>query len=67
MSKSGIPSDIGIKIDDRVRLVPDTLAWRAAPYLQGRIGEIIERRDDGRTSIRFSRGRLLLGLPARVF
>jgi hypothetical protein len=41
--------------------VTDTLAWRAEPYLQGKIGEIIERRDDGRISIRFDSGRLLLG------
>src|SRR5260370_17496380 len=37
------------KVGDRVRLVPETLAWKAEMALQGQIGEVIERRDDGRT------------------
>jgi hypothetical protein len=44
-----------------VRLVPDTLAWNAEIFLQGKIGEVIECRDDGRVSICFDNGRLLMG------
>jgi hypothetical protein len=61
MTQSSSKTDDGLKIGDWVRLVPNKLAWRAEPYLQGKIGEIIERRDDGRVSIRFDSGRLLLG------
>jgi hypothetical protein len=50
----------GIKVGDRVRLIPQTLAWKAEMALQGQIGEVIERRDDGRITIRFDNGRLLM-------
>ena len=50
----------GIKVGDRVRLIPQTLAWKAEMALQGQIGEVIERRDDGRVTIRFDNGRLLM-------
>src|SRR5882757_7108023 len=42
-----------LKVGDRVRLITETLAWRAEIALQGQIGEIIERREDGRITIRF--------------
>jgi hypothetical protein len=35
--------------------------------LRGKIGEVIERRDDGRVSIRFDNRRLLMGRPAQQF
>ena len=57
----------GIKVGDRVRLIPQTLAWKAEMALQGQIGEVIERRDDGRITIRFDNGRLLMGRDAEAF
>ena len=36
-----------LKVGDRVMLIAETLAWRAEITLQGQIGEIIERREDG--------------------
>ena len=57
----------GLKIGDRVKLALGTLAWRAEITLQGKIGEVIECRDDGRVSIRFDNGRLLIGRPADQF
>jgi hypothetical protein len=35
--------------------------------LQGKIGEVIECRDDGRVSVLFDSGRLLMGRDARQF
>jgi hypothetical protein len=67
MNRSGTQTEDGLKKGDRVTLVPDTLAWRAEPYLQGKIGEVIECRDDGRVSIRFDNGRLLLGRQPTSF
>ena len=56
-----------LKVGDRVRLVPETLAWRAEMTLQGQIGEVIERRDDGRITIRFDNGRLLMARDPESF
>jgi hypothetical protein len=57
-------TDGDLKTGDRVKLVPDKAAWKAEITLQNKTGEVIECRDDGRISIRFDNGRLLLGLPA---
>jgi len=57
----------GLKVGDRVRLIAKTLAWRAEMTLRGQIGEVIERRDDGRVSIRFDNGRLLMGRDVEPF
>ncbi len=57
----------GIKVGDRVRLIPQTLAWKAEMALQGQIGEVIERRDDGRITIRFDNGRLLMAREPESF
>jgi hypothetical protein len=57
--KSQLGADL--KVGDRVRLIPETLAWRAEKTLQGHIAEVIERREDCRVSARFDNGRLLLG------
>jgi hypothetical protein len=59
--------DTDLKVGDRVRLIAETLAWKAEITLRGQIGEVIERRDDGRVSIRFDNGRLLLGRDVEPF
>jgi hypothetical protein len=59
--------ETGLKVGDRVRLIPETLAWRAEMALQGQIGEVIERRDDGRITIRFDNGRLLMAREPESF
>ena len=63
--KSQLETDL--KVGDRVRLIAETLAWKAEMTLQGKIGEVIERRDDGRVSIRFDNGRLLMGRDVEPF
>jgi hypothetical protein len=63
--KSQLGTDL--KVGDRVRLIAGTLAWKAEKTLQGKIGEVIERRDDGRVSIRFDNGRLLMGRDVEPF
>jgi hypothetical protein len=59
--------ETGLKVGDRVSLIPETPAWKAEMTLQGKIGEVIERRDDGRITIRFNNGRLLMGRDAEPF
>jgi hypothetical protein len=59
--------DSGLDDGDSVRLVPETLAWRAEMTLRGKIGEVIERRADGRVTVRFHDGRLLMGRDAQAF
>jgi hypothetical protein len=53
-------TDGGIKTGDRVKLVPGSLAGKAEITLQGKIGDVIESGEDGRVSIRFENGRLLM-------
>jgi hypothetical protein len=65
--KQKYESETGLKVGDRIRLNPQTLAWRAERSLQGEIGEVIERREDGRVTVRFSSGRLLMGRDASAF
>ena len=57
----------GLDVGDRVRLIANTLAWKAEMTLQGKIGEVIERRDDGRISVRFNNGRVLVGRDTGPF
>ena len=57
----------GLKVGDRVRLIAESLAWKSETTLQGQIGEIIERRDDGRVTIRFDSGRLLMAGDPEAF
>ena len=59
--------ETGLKVGDRVRLIAGTLAWKAEMTLQGKIGEVIERRGDDRITIRFDNGRLLMGRDAEPF
>jgi hypothetical protein len=37
-----------LKVGDLVRLIAETLAWRAEATLQGQIAEVIELRENGR-------------------
>ena len=57
--------DLGV--GDRIKLISDSLAWKAEPTLQGKIGEVIELRADGRVTVRFDGGRLLMGRDAAAF
>jgi hypothetical protein len=59
--------DGDLKTGDRVKLIPGTLAWNAEMTLQDKRGEVVECRDDGRISVRFENGRLLMGRPAAQF
>jgi hypothetical protein len=57
----GLKPETGLKVGDRVRLIAETLAWRAEATLQDQIAEVIELRENGRVSVRFDNGRLLMG------
>lgn len=57
--------DIGLSVGDRVRWISGSLAWQAEVTF-GKGGEVSERRDDGRTTIRFDNGRLLMGRDAEA-
>lgn len=59
--------EAGLKVGDRVRLVAETLSWRAEKTLQGQIAEVIELRENGRVSVRFDNGRLLMGRDTGSF
>jgi len=59
--------DNGLRVGDRVRLISESLSWRAEIMLQGKVGEVTERRDDGRITVRFDNGRLLMGRDAEAF
>jgi hypothetical protein len=59
--------EAGFKVGDRVRLIPETLSWRAEKTLQGHIAEVMEFRENGRVSVRYDNGRLLLGRWAGSF
>jgi hypothetical protein len=64
MTKSKAPT---FKIGDRVRLIPATLTWSAEIALQDKIGEVVECWDDGKITVRFANGRLLMGRDAALF
>jgi hypothetical protein len=65
MQKSQLEGDL--RVGDRVRLIAKTLAWNAEMTLQDKIGEVIERREDGRVSIRYDNDKLLMGRAAEPF
>ena len=67
MNKGNSQIDSDLRVGDRVRLVLETLAWKAEMMLRGKTGEVIECRDDGRVSIRFNNRRLLKGRAAQQF
>ena len=61
------PLDDGLNVGDRVKLIPESPTWKAETTLQGKIGEVIEQRDDGRVTVRYDDGRLLMGREAGTF
>jgi hypothetical protein len=68
--KQKSPTDNGLKVGDRARLVSETPLWRIEPLLQGKMGEIIECFEDSNTrklTIRYSDGRLLMCKDVRLF
>jgi hypothetical protein len=67
MKQNKARTESDLKIGDRVRLVSGTLTWKGEIALQGKLGEVTELRDDGRVSVRFDNGRLLLGREAGSF
>jgi hypothetical protein len=67
MKQNKARTEIDLKIGDRVRLVSGTLTWKGEIALQGKLGEVTELRDDGRVTIRFDGGRLLVGRDAEHF
>jgi hypothetical protein len=52
---------------DRVKLIPESLAWKGEIELRNEIGEVTEVREDGRITVRFKNGRLLMGRDAEGF
>jgi hypothetical protein len=58
--------DHNLKVGDRVKIVADSLPWREI-HLRDKIGEVIELREDGRITVRFDNGRLLIGREPEAF
>ena len=56
-----------LEIGDRVKLFPESLGWKGEFRLRDKIGEATEIRDDGRITVRFQNGRLLMGRDAEGF
>ena len=56
-----------LEIGDRIKLFPESLAWKGEFRLRDKIGEVTEIRDDGRITVRFQNGRLLRGRDAEGF
>ncbi len=54
-----------LEIGDRVKLFPESLGWKGR--LRDKIGEVTEIRDDGRITVRFQNGRLLMERDAEGF
>jgi hypothetical protein len=67
MKQSKPLADNDPKMGDPVKLVPGSLAWQAEITLQGKIGDVIECGEDGRVSIHFENGRILMGRAAGQF
>jgi hypothetical protein len=61
MKQRKLRTESDLKKGDRVKLLPRTPAWNAETTLQGKIGEVTECREDGRVSVLFEHGRLLMG------
>lgn len=56
-----------LDIGDRVKLVPESLAWKGEIKLRDEMGEVTEIRDDGRITVRFQNSRLLMGRHVEGF
>jgi hypothetical protein len=71
MKQTTTSTDHGLKIGDRVRLIPGTLTWSAEMTLRGKTGEVIEQATLAQTSqrvtVRFDNGRLLMSRDAGLF
>jgi hypothetical protein len=65
--KQSNPPDTGLKIGDRVRLVPGTLLRKGEMDLKGQIGEVVECPQVKLVTVRFPGGRLLMGRDAELF
>lgn len=57
----------GLHVGDRVKLRPEAPSWKAEMTLQDKVGEVVELRDEGRVTVRFDGGRLLMGQEAGSF
>ena len=66
MTKRPIPIE-GLHLGNRVKLSDAALAKNADITSRGKIGEVVEVREDGRVSVRFEGGRLLIGRSAETF
>jgi hypothetical protein len=56
-----------LEIGDRVKLFPESLAWKGELRLRDKIGKVTEIRDDGRITVGFQNGRFLMGRDAEAF
>ena len=56
-----------LEIGDQVKLFPESLGWKGEFRLRDKIGEVTDIRDDGRITVRFHSGRLLMGRDAEGF
>jgi hypothetical protein len=59
--------DDALKVGDRVKLVPESLGWSAEQRLRDKIGEVVESSDDGRVTVRFDNGQMLMGREPKAF
>jgi hypothetical protein len=57
----------GLKLGDQVKLIPESLAWKAEVRLRSKTGKVTKIRDDGRVTVRFQNGRPLMGRDAQAF
>jgi hypothetical protein len=67
MTLSESEVDDGLSPGDRVRLKSESLGWRAEIKLRGKVGELTERRNDGRVTVCFDNGKLLVGRDPKGF
>jgi hypothetical protein len=58
--------DVGLKVGDLVKIVAGSLPWREI-HLRDEIGELIELREDGKITVLFNNGRLLVGRDHEAF
>lgn len=66
MSKKPNPAE-GLHLGDRVKFNAEGFAGNTDATLRGKIGDVVAVRDDGRVSVRFEGGRLLIGCSPESF
>ncbi len=49
------------------RLISELFHLESRAFIAGKIAKVVERRDDGRITVRYDDGRLLMGREARTF